>query len=351
MALPSSGAISFSNINTELSAIATAVRALGDTPVRTLFAVPSGAISMSNGYGKSSVFKAAITAPQKEMNLAAWATANGWDGNSAVEITINAGVYIWSDNTAVAALTTGAFTGGLTIINNGYIMGRGGNGAKGAGGGFVHATSGGPAISLSQNCTILNNSYIGGGGGGGAGAGPGSRAYQLEGQGGGGAGGGLGGGINGDTAAAITIAGGAIGQAGSNSALVTWSNTCGQYSGTNGGGGGGRIMPGSGGAGNGAGTIAYGGGAGGGGGIHLNNMGQAAGGGSGGSANAVGGNGTPSNGLGCGGGGGWGASGGYAGNYDGYKASTTPGAGGKAIALNGFSVTWSATGTLYGSVS
>lgn len=53
MALQSSGAISASNINTELSKNSTAQMSLNATDIRTLAGKPSGAISFSNFYGKS----------------------------------------------------------------------------------------------------------------------------------------------------------------------------------------------------------------------------------------------------------------------------------------------------------
>lgn len=55
MALPSSGAISLSNVNTELGYSATATISMNDAAVRSLFAIASGQISMSDGYGKSAV--------------------------------------------------------------------------------------------------------------------------------------------------------------------------------------------------------------------------------------------------------------------------------------------------------
>lgn len=54
MTLPASGTISMAQVNTELSKASNAIISLNDTAVRTLFAKPSGAIAMSDGWGKSS---------------------------------------------------------------------------------------------------------------------------------------------------------------------------------------------------------------------------------------------------------------------------------------------------------
>jgi hypothetical protein len=53
MPLPNGTTISMSQVNTELSRASTATISLGETAVRNLAGVPSGAISMSNLWGKS----------------------------------------------------------------------------------------------------------------------------------------------------------------------------------------------------------------------------------------------------------------------------------------------------------
>ena len=53
MTLPASGAISFNAINVELGVSGTTQASLGQASYRTLAGVASGAISMSNFYGKS----------------------------------------------------------------------------------------------------------------------------------------------------------------------------------------------------------------------------------------------------------------------------------------------------------
>ena len=55
MTLQSSGAISLGNVNTELGRSSTATISLGETAVRTLAGVSSGAIALSSLYGKSNV--------------------------------------------------------------------------------------------------------------------------------------------------------------------------------------------------------------------------------------------------------------------------------------------------------
>ena len=57
MTLPSAGnPISLQQVNVELSNTATAAINMGSTAVRDLFDVSSGAIDMSDGYGKSATY-------------------------------------------------------------------------------------------------------------------------------------------------------------------------------------------------------------------------------------------------------------------------------------------------------
>lgn len=54
MTLPATGAITLNNVNVELGKSGTTTIAMNNTDIRDLFGVPSGAISLSNGYNKPS---------------------------------------------------------------------------------------------------------------------------------------------------------------------------------------------------------------------------------------------------------------------------------------------------------
>ena len=333
MTLQSSGAISINNINVELGLSGTATGSLNDAAFRTLAGVPSGAISMSNFYGKSNrktlSFVYSASTANASLNIAA---ISGYvAGVSDITITVNTSVYLYSTSTGTPGLTlTGGTTGDtLTLVNNGFIMGMGGLGGSPS---PTSGGAGGTAISLGYPITINNTNpvaYIGGGGGGGFAQGGGGRG------GGGGAGGGNGGNSNQPAAGG---AGGGLGAAGARG-----GTPAGGYGGGAGGGGGGAYQEPQGrgfliyaGAGGGGGRIFPG--AGGSGGPAGPSGGNNAG-GSGGSANGAG---AASPGSGGGGGGGWGAVGGGGG-----------GAGGRAVLLNARTVTWVSGNTtrVYGAVS
>ena len=275
-------------------------------------------------------------------------------GSTDVTLVINNGIYVYSTNTANAGLTIAALNADdtVTIINNGFIMGMGGQGggwgATGTQGSNGRAA--GPALTINRNVSITNNGAIAGGGGGGGGqlthqyGDPETRPETYyEFSGGGGAGGGKGGS---DWDSNLGGNGGGPGASGSNGTEYWQQSYPTDYL-FRGGGGGGRIIPGIGGA---SGTNSSfpgkGGGAGGGGSAFNPTA-------TGGSGNSAGGS-TPINDQGGGGGGGWGQPGGAAGrstDSSGVLLRAIGGLGGKAVNLNGFTVTWLAIGTRYGGIS
>ena len=309
MALPASGPISFNDINVELGVAGTTQASLDQASYRTLAGVPSGTISLSNFYGKANQFAFTISSNQTNANLATLATAAGWNESSKVVATIDSGIYISSNGTGTPALTVnGSFPGGVELINNGYIIGMGGNGgagrniSNGSGSGGAAGGAGGLALSVSSAISITNNETIGGGGGGGGGGDARftnftdkGTVFYINAAGGGGGGG--------RSSAASNSAGGAGGVATSN-----WTSRSGS-SGT-------------------AGTVSVAGSGGAGG----NNI------------QAVGGAG--------GAGGGWGAAG-ASGGFGGAQSVGGPfsgGAAGAAVSGNA-NITWVATGTRLGAIA
>ena len=204
MALPASGAISLNQVNVELGNAGTTSINMNSAAVRGLFGIASGGISMSNGHGKSSQFAFSITSSQTNANLRTLAVNAGWDQSTKVVATINGGVVMTSNTVGTPGLTiNGAWPGGIELVNNGTIVGRGGNGGVGGSGngnniGLPGAagTAGGLALTISVAASIRNNGTIAGGGGGGGGGGgfaqaggsPKDPTYIRYGGGGGGGG-------------------------------------------------------------------------------------------------------------------------------------------------------------------
>jgi len=189
------------------------------------------------GAGGGGPFFGSISTNQQEMNLNNWALGQGWDGSSYAEITLESGVYVWSDDVSTPAMQIGSFPGGLKLIVNGFIIGAGGDGSDD--GGSPAGQNGGDAISLGSSVTIEGgaNGYIGGGGGGGGGATELSSVDtggDVRAGGGGGAGGGNGGG------ASILDGGfgGSVGNAGGDGAVDSERMAAGDGGGSGGGGAG-----------------------------------------------------------------------------------------------------------------
>lgn len=383
MALPSSGTITMGQVNTELGYGSTVTISLNDSAVRSLLGVSSGSISMSSGWGKS--YKVSVTQTITGNTNQAFITTifgiNGISGPLDFTVEISSGVYVWGhrNNPTEAGLTIVARSiDTVNIVNYGYIIGGGGDGAWfGPSGNHTFATNGGPALKLSGALgatgivfRISNSGYIAGGGGGG------SMMLSAS-SGGGGAGGGNGGPVgSGFYSGAATIfdfpnptggvaystgvgAGlGATGERGNTRfyGYMITPNTVTDTIVWGGGGGGGRIVPGGGGGG-GPVSVGYttdqnlagfGGGAGGGGGagaqyhqlgdyVLANDVGRQGGGGGDAGTHAA------TNFMGGAGGGGWGAAGG--------NGSWLGGTGGAAILKNGNIINWAPSGAIYGAIT
>lgn len=193
--LPGSGAISINDINT-LFGRGNNLNAYRGTTYYTSSAGPftfsSGAIAMSDFYNSgpsASTFSFTISSNTTNANLRSLAISAGWSGSGQLFCTIGSGVYVYSTSTGTPALTiSGSFPNGVSLTNNGVILGAGGAGSQGynnrtAGGG------GGTALSVSSAVTITNNGTVAGGGGGGGGGGgylSGGTTWTVPGGGGGG---------------------------------------------------------------------------------------------------------------------------------------------------------------------
>ena len=318
MALQTSGAISLNDLHIEAGGSSGTTCSLNDSDIRDIISKASGATnSIFEYYGQSS-----------ETLLTSGGNVNGQPQRKQISVSsfissgetfrIPSNMWVWSDSTSVAALTIDI---PCTVINDGKIIGKGGNGGYYVG---TRATAGGPAINVtSSGVTITNSSgaYIAGGGGGGGYYQDQSNPSDAHAGGGGGAGGGNGG--TGRVNAGYWQAGvggalNALGTAGGNGyASAGQGGGAGGGGGgqQTGGGGGGRILPGTGG-----GPAACAGGS-------AGNAGYSA------------------NGFLAGGGGGWGAAGGNGGGTTG--TFSVGGAGGAAI--QGTSRTLNNSGTIYGS--
>jgi len=129
MALPSTGAISLNAVNVELNLPGTTTISLNQSSVRTLFGVASGAIRMSDGYGKSSAVVAAVTnltgSPAYICQNANWDDEISWyigSGTGSITVYLQRTAYNncsgWSEHaTAIATVTAGSW---ITIQPESY---------------------------------------------------------------------------------------------------------------------------------------------------------------------------------------------------------------------------------------
>lgn len=213
MPLPSSGPISFSDIQSQFGgtnpiSLSEYYRGGGfvtNTGVNNTIPT-SGAISVNNFYNTYGRVPIAVTISANTNNYDAYAsrTLSYIPGVSDLTYTINSGVVIGSANTSLNAfLISASFlsTDTVTVINNGTITGAGGNGGNGANFAPGNTTNGfaggggGTALSVARAVAITNNGTVAGGGGGGGGGGGsyfGRNAKSDDNIAGGGGGGGAG---------------------------------------------------------------------------------------------------------------------------------------------------------------
>ena len=263
MTLQASGAISLSQINTELNVSAGATHSLNDADMRLLAGVASGAISLSNFYSKiyRVIISYNITSVTADVVMRTYANTTGWNQTTPCDFTLTVSTYVYASSTGVYAMLTGPTWPANSIIklvNNGWILGGGGAGAVGTTGVWLSVAAGaagaagGPGFGAQYNVSVTNNSWIAAGGGGGGGGGSSLTVFSSSWW--SPAGGGGGGGRGGNLAAGGAAANGVYGP----SYPIAWS--------TSGAGGAGAL--GAGGAGGagvnaGYGIVSGGGGAGG----------------------------------------------------------------------------------------
>lgn len=376
MALNPSGQISIGgpivgeSINLELNLLADTNSSLNDPAFRALAGIPEGTISLADFYGKSNV----IIIPPINTNTSNFTISPDMipgyiPGETKAELSIGTLTYLYSTSTTEAALTIRDFVAGdqITIVNNGFLQGKGGKG-----GNSYYSSSatagrpGGNAINIINSVGaaffVVNNGFLLGGGGGGGGSGYGA-----------GGGGGAGGGDGGDgSSSAGFVPGGAGGGPGMQGADGTTANPYYVTASASGGGGGmgysvgGASVRGYPGSGNQNGAFRWpgkGGYSGGSGAAYNYVIGpgyagdgySGAGGGytnPGGAAYTVGPKYASNLMSFAGGGGGYGASGGASSGTTLQATNFNPGgAAGKAINLNGSSVTLSGSGTTAGIIS
>lgn len=188
MPLPSSGPISFSDIQSQFGganpiSLSEYYRGGGfvtDTPVNNTIPT-SGAISVGNFYNTYGRVPISITISADTTDYDAYANRTGGyiPGVSDLTYTINNGVSVGATSTSnIAFLISSSFlsTDTITIVNNGRITGAGGNGGRGSdqrpgGVGASPGGAGGTALSVARAITVTNNGTVAGGGGGGGGGG------------------------------------------------------------------------------------------------------------------------------------------------------------------------------------
>lgn len=145
----------------------------------------SGAINIGGFYGAQNRITLNITISSNTNNYDLYTTASANPGYQAgitdINLTVNPGVTVSSTSIGTYALQIpNSFNPGdnVTLINQGTIVGKGGNGGNGPGNGVGgNGESGGNALYVNRATTVTNNGVLAGAGGGGGGSG--SAAVQT----------------------------------------------------------------------------------------------------------------------------------------------------------------------------
>jgi hypothetical protein len=178
------------HVGVEIGRTATQRVSLNETSVRNLAGKPGDQtrISLSDLWNKSRTVT--VVPPRDLYNyvLEPSVVPNYVRGFTEVVFSVPSSINVYSADVNKPALTVRGFSSGdtVTVVNNNYIIGKGGGGGVGAGGqggiGQMRDTrqnpspavaggGGGTAIRLEFSTKIINNGTIGGGGGGGGGGG------------------------------------------------------------------------------------------------------------------------------------------------------------------------------------
>jgi len=187
MAIPASGPIGIQNdIVTEFGGTAPHglteyYRGAGLVGPANTGVPASGQIAIGNFYGAANRVALALTIASNtnNYNLYTQASANPSyaAGNTDVTLTVNPGVTIGSSSTGTYALSIPSGfnpADSVTLVNNGTVVGRGGNGGAG---GYYNAdnaaagAAGGHALYINRPVSITNAGTLAGAGGGGGGSG------------------------------------------------------------------------------------------------------------------------------------------------------------------------------------
>ena len=191
MALQTSGQISLNDIHVEAGGSSGSQATLNDSDIRGLIDKASGAQNaISEYYGAAAETSLPTGGSQINGQVQLKQITVSDYISSGETLRIPSSMWVWSDDTSVAALIIDI---ACTVVNDGKVIGKGGEGGWGFSTG---PTAGGPAISVTASGVTITNSsgaYIAGGGGGGGAYLDYSNPSDAHAGGGGGAGGGKGG--------------------------------------------------------------------------------------------------------------------------------------------------------------